>query len=64
MKMQNQGVQAASSKGTIQVQSVNFVQILLGAVKHTTAEPWMLCPSISPVITWEFYWREENKKED
>lgn len=39
MKMQNQGVQAASSKGTIQVQSVNFVQILLGAVKHTTAEP-------------------------
>lgn len=36
--MQNQGVQTASSKGRIQVQSVKFAQILLGAVKHTTVE--------------------------
>lgn len=64
MKMENQGVQAASCKGTIQVQSVNFLQDLLGAVKHTTVELWILCPWISPVITWVFYWREENKKED
>lgn len=61
--MQNQGVQTASSKGRIQVQSVKFAQILLGAVKHTTVELWILCPWTPPVIAWVFHWREENKKE-
>lgn len=62
MKMQNQRVQDTSSKGTIQVQLVNFVQILLEAVKHATVELWILCPWISPVITWEFYQRENKKR--
>lgn len=62
--MQNYGVQAASSKGTIQVQSLNFVQVLMGAVKQKQMELWILCPWVTPAITWEFYWREANKKED
>lgn len=62
MKIQNQRVQDTSSKGTIQVQLVNFVQILLEAVKHATAELWILCLWISPVITWEFYQRENKKR--
>lgn len=49
--MQSQGVQEASTKDTSQVQPVNFVQVLLEAVKYTTGEPWILCPRISPVIT-------------
>lgn len=62
MKIQNQRVQDTSSKGTIQVQLVNFVQILLEAVKHATVELWILCLWISPVITWEFYQRENKKR--
>lgn len=58
--MQSQGIQAASSKGTIQIWSENFVQILFGTVKHTTVEHWILFPWISSVITWEFHWRKEN----
>lgn len=64
MQVKNWGIHTASSKGTIQVRSLNFVQILMGAVKHKQMELWILCLWITPAITWEFYWREENKKED